>query len=102
MGPCQVHPSGEEAQMQILPHAGTLCLCRPRASSQPWFCMFWHSDTVMSFITHHASDEKVTVVLETMEPEPVSMLRTLRLKIVTLTYFGFDLDILGDEGISLP
>ena len=56
----------------------------------------------MSFITHHSSDEKVTVVLETMEPEPVSMLRTLRLKIVTLTYFGFDLDILGDEGISLP
>lgn len=102
MGPCQVHPNGEEAQMQTLSRAATLCLCQPRASSQPWFCMFWHSDTVMSSITHHTSDEKVTVVLGTMEPEPVSMLRTLRLKIVSLTYFGFDLDILGDEGISLP
>ena len=86
----------------MLSHAATVCLCQPGASSQPWFHMFWHSDTVMSSITHHASDEKVTVVLGTTEPEPLSMLRTLRLKIVSLTYFGFDLDVLGDEGNVSP
>lgn len=57
----------------------------------------WHCDELLLHITLVM---KVTVVLETMEPEPVSMLRTLRLKIVTLTYFGFDLDILGRRYLS--